>query len=82
MLSWLIFKVFLKDPWRWRRALIPTLILILIITSTVAQFTSTTLLADLKPDTVPGYNSSETMATNFHTVNGSTPFTSRGTVRL
>ena len=80
MLSWLIFKAFLKDPWRWRRALIPTLLLILVITSTLAQFTSTTLLADLKPGTVPGYNSSETTATNFHTVNGSTPFTSRGTV--
>ena len=80
MLSWLILKAFLKDPSRWRRALIPTLILILVITSTLAQFTSTTLLADLKPGTVPGYNSSETTATNFHTVNGSTPFTSRGTV--
>lgn len=80
MLSWLILKAFLKDPRRWRRALIPTLILILVITSTLAQFTSTTLLADLKPGTVPGYNSSETTATNFHTVNESTPFTSRGTV--
>ena len=80
MLSWLIFKAFLKDPWRWRRALIPTLILVLVITSTLAQFTSTTLLADLKPGTVPGYNSSETTATNFHTVDGSTPFTLRGTV--
>ena len=80
MLSWLIFKAFLKDPWRWRRALIPTLILILVITSTLAQFTSTTLLADLKPGTVPGYDSSETTATNFHTVDGSTPLTSRGTV--
>ena len=80
MLSWLILKAFLKDPLRWRRALIPTLILILVITSTLAQFTSTTLLADLKPGTVPGYSSSETTATNFHTVNGSTPFTSRGTV--
>lgn len=80
MLSWLIFKAFLKDPWRWRRALIPTLILVLVITSTLSQFTSTTLLADLKPGTVPGYNSSETTATNFHTVDGSTPFTLRGTV--
>ena len=80
MLSWLILKALLKDPWRWRRALIPTLILILVITSTLAQFTSTTLLADLKPGTVPGYSSSETTATNFHTVNGSTPFTSRGTL--
>ena len=50
------------------------------ITSTLAQFTSTTLLADLKPGTVPGYDSSETTATNFHTVDGSTSFTSRGTV--
>ena len=74
MLSWLTFKAFLKDP------LIPTLTLILVITSTLAQFTSTTLLADLKPGTVPGYNASETTATKFYTVNGSTPFTSRGSV--
>ena len=80
ILAWLILKAFLKDPLRWHRALIPTLILILVITSTLAQFTSTVLLADLKPGVVPGDNSSYTIATNFHTVNGSTPFTLRGTV--
>ena len=80
ILAWLILKAFLKDPSRWHRALVPTLILILVITSTLAQFTSTTLLADLKPGVVPGGNSSHTIATNFHTVNGSTPFTLRGTV--
>lgn len=79
MLAWLMLKAFLKDPSRWHNALLPTLILILVITSTLAQFTSTTLLADLKPGTVPGYTSSDTTATNFHTINGSTPFTSRGT---
>ena len=80
MLAWLVLKAFLKDPSRWHRALIPILIFILVITSTLAQFTSTTLLADLKPGRVPGYRSSDTTATNFHTINGSTPFTLRGTV--
>lgn len=80
MLAWLMLKAFLKDPSRWHRALLPTLILILVITSTLAQFASTTLLSDLKPGTVPGYNSSDTTATNFHTINGSSPFTLRGTV--
>ena len=79
MLAWLMLKAFLKDRSRWHKALLPTLILILVITSTLAQFTSTTLLADLKPGTVPGYSSSDTTATNFHTINGSTPFTLRGT---
>ena len=80
ILAWLILKAFLKDPLRWHRALVPTLLLILVITTTLAQFTSTTLLADLKPGIVPGDNSSYTIATNFHTVNGSTPVTLRGTV--
>lgn len=80
MLAWLVLKAFLKDPCRWHRILLPILIFILVITSTLAQFTSTTLLADLKPGTVPGYSSSDTTATNFHTINGSTPFTLRGTV--
>ncbi len=80
VLAWLVLKAFLKDPSRWHRVLLPALLLILVVTSTLAQFTSTTLLADLKPGTVPGYSSSHTTATNFHTVNGSTPFTSRGTV--
>lgn len=80
MLAWLVLKAFLKDPYRWYRALLPILIFILVITSTLSQFTSTTLLADLKPGTVPGYSSSDTIATNFHTINGSTPFTLRGTV--
>ena len=80
MLAWLMLKAFLKDPSRWHRLLLPTLILILVITSTLAQFTSTTLLADLKPGTVPGYNTSDTTATNFHTIDGSTPSNLRGTV--
>lgn len=80
MLAWLTLKAFLKDPSRWHRTLLPLLILILVITSTLAQFTSTTLLADLKPGTVPGYSSADTTATNFQAINGSIPFISRGTV--
>ena len=66
MLRCLIFKAFHRDPWRWRKALILTLILILVMTSTLARFTSTTLMVDLAPGTVPGHNSSDTTATDFH----------------
>ena len=81
MLAWLMFKAFLQDPSRWRRALLPVLVLVLVITSILTQFTSTALLADLKPGTIPGHSSSDTTGTHFrYDSNGSIPFLSRGTV--
>lgn len=81
MLAWLMLKAFVKDPSRWHRIWLPALVLILVITSFLTQFTSTTLLSDLYPGTIPGHNSTGTTATNFrYDANGSIPFISRGTV--
>lgn len=77
----LMFKAFLKNPQRWRQILLPTLILLLALVSLLSEFTSTTLLSDLKQGTTPGHSSSSTAATNFvYDTNGSIPFVSRGTV--
>lgn len=81
MLLWLMFKAFLKDRQRWRRCLLPLLILVLSIIQLLTEFTSTTLLSDLKQGTIPGHSSSSTTATNFvYDVNNHVPFLSRGTV--
>lgn len=81
MLAWLMLKAFVNDPSRWHRALLPVLVVSLVITSVLTQFTSTTLLSDLKPGTIPGHNSTSTTGTNFrYNVNGSIPMISRGTV--
>ena len=81
MLAWLMLKAFVHDPSRWNRALLPVLVVSLVITSFLTQFTSTTLLSDLKPGTIPGHNSTSTTGTNFrYNVNGSIPMISRGTV--
>ena len=81
LLLLLMFKAFLKNPQRWRQILLPVLILLLAIVSLLSEFTSTTLLSDLKQGTTPGHSSSSTTATNFvYDTNGSIPFVSRGTV--
>ncbi|KAL8787041.1 MAG: hypothetical protein Q9195_007946 [Heterodermia aff. obscurata] len=81
MLLLLMFKAFLKNPRRWRQILLPILILLLALVSLLSEFTSTTLLSDLKQGTTPGHSSSSTTATNFvYDTNGSIPFVSRGTV--
>ncbi|MCJ1231672.1 Mitochondrial outer membrane protein iml2 [Toensbergia leucococca] len=81
MLAWLMLKAFIKDPSRWHRLLLPGLVVVLVITTFLTQFTSTTLLSDLNPGTIPGHNSTSTVATNFrYDANGSIPLIARGTV--
>ncbi|KAI4141302.1 MAG: hypothetical protein L6R39_005412 [Caloplaca ligustica] len=80
MLLWLIFKAFMKDVQRWRRSLVPIMVLLLAIVSLLTEFTSTTLLSDLKQTSLPGHLSSSTTTTNFvYDVNGTIPYLSRGT---
>ena len=81
MLLWLMFKAFRKNPKRWSQPLLPLLILTLAIVSLLTEFTSTTLLSDLKQGTIPGRSSSSTTATNFaYDIYSNIPFISRGTV--
>ncbi|KAL8716636.1 MAG: hypothetical protein Q9225_006047 [Loekoesia sp. 1 TL-2023] len=81
MLLWLMFKAFLKDVQRWRRSLLPTMVLLLVIVSLLTEFTSTALLTDLKQSLLPAHPSSSTTTTNFaYDENGTIPYLSRGTV--
>ncbi|KAL8833167.1 MAG: hypothetical protein Q9170_004448 [Blastenia crenularia] len=81
MLLWLILKAFLKDAERWRRSLLPTMVLFLALVSLLTEFTSTALLSDLKQHLLPAHTSSSTTATNFaYDENGTIPYLSRGTV--
>lgn len=81
MLLWLVFKAFLKDAQRWHRSLLPMMILLLAIVSLLTEFTSTTLLSDLKQTPLPGYPSRSTTTTKFISdVNGTIPYLARGTV--
>ncbi|KAI4126852.1 MAG: hypothetical protein LQ338_003525 [Usnochroma carphineum] len=81
MLLWLMFKAFSKDTERWRRSLLPMMVLLLATVSLLTEFTSTVLLSDLKQTTLPGHTVSSTTATNFvYDTNGTIPFLSRGTV--
>ena len=73
-LSWCMMKVFGHNLQRWKQLLIPVLTLLLTVTTTVVQFTSTILVSDLGPDFIPGSSKSSTLATNFeYGINDSVP---------
>jgi hypothetical protein len=76
MLAWFMMKAFGKDPRRWQGYLTRSLTYLLAITTALSQFTSTTLLSDLRQGLVPGQKQKSTAATNFvPNVNGTIPVT-------
>jgi hypothetical protein len=70
-LLWVVSKPLVYSFHRTRRLLLPVLVLLLTIISVLSEFISTALVSDLQPDILPGWNHSQSIATNYkHGGNG------------